>query len=413
MSTAKLALKILAVISSTIAIVASVIGGLGSLLITSYAAAINFYPGGLSATGSELYVWSALVFIGYYAVWLVIAFLVGQAVNRGWKSTIPRILLIIAGVALVGTAFLFITSPLTSRYIGFATFLIVGGLFIAFSIEMLIGAGPDPRRSRKIGMILLAVGILSPVLFSPWLVGRLQHMTFASLGIYIERADIQASGRSIDSIRSVATTENAPVFGCNHSKGDTSTFYGLEVLWNKAGDRALLAIPRSSGERSTVEVDAKDILIIKHPINRPVEACFALVDQVLFDTGRYELNDRGEHNMEKFIKDRAAQVQQSGLVVSSISVIGHADRSLPKTPGMTNQILSERRADTIAKRIAEAFHIPKDQISAQGKGDSVASASCPLSLPRSELEDCRAADRHVDIQMALILPTPKTQAALP
>ena len=81
---------------------------------------------------------------------------------------------------------------------------------------------------------------------------------------------------------------------------------------------------------------------------------------------------------------------------NSVQVDGHTD---PIGSAEYNQVLSERRADTVRNRLVEQG-VPSDRVNAQGFGKTqlkVTEADCAGAKSREALIECFQPNRRVDV----------------
>jgi OOP family OmpA-OmpF porin len=126
------------------------------------------------------------------------------------------------------------------------------------------------------------------------------------------------------------------------------------------------------------------------------QVSFALSGDVLFDFGRSDyasITSRGRDELKKV----AQQVREhSSSPISRIAVRGHAD---PIGSTESNILLSEQRASTIARVLAEEG-IAAERMRFEGIGSAEPVVSCPINGPKAARVSCNAPNRRVEIIVA-------------
>jgi len=87
------------------------------------------------------------------------------------------------------------------------------------------------------------------------------------------------------------------------------------------------------------------------------------------------------------IDERTAKYRDRGELTSNVEVIGHADSTGPEA---YNQVLSEKRARSVADYLEQSTNITDDKIDAMGRGESEPEAS-------NDTKEGRAINRRVVI----------------
>jgi OOP family OmpA-OmpF porin len=127
------------------------------------------------------------------------------------------------------------------------------------------------------------------------------------------------------------------------------------------------------------------------PRSRPaVTRTFELSADALFAFNKADLKPTGQTRIDGFARD-LEQVNYN-----AVQVDGHTD---PIGSAEYNQVLSERRADTVRNRLVEQG-VPSDRINAQGFGKTqlkVTEADCAGTKSREALIECLQPNRRVDV----------------
>jgi OOP family OmpA-OmpF porin len=121
------------------------------------------------------------------------------------------------------------------------------------------------------------------------------------------------------------------------------------------------------------------------------ETKLTLRSDVLFAFGKSgykDLTPEGRAMLDQAVRD----IQQKGAGVSSIEVIGHAD---PIGKAQANQLLSQRRAETVRKVLLEKG-IQSRLVHASGRGSSEPVVQCDNSARKSRVA-CNAPNRRVEL----------------
>lgn len=117
---------------------------------------------------------------------------------------------------------------------------------------------------------------------------------------------------------------------------------------------------------------------------------FELSADALFAFNKADLKPTGQARIDGFARD-LEQVNYN-----AVQVDGHTD---PIGSAEYNQVLSERRADTVRNRLVEQG-VPSDRINAQGFGKTqlkVTEAECAGAKSREALIECLQPNRRVDV----------------
>jgi len=109
--------------------------------------------------------------------------------------------------------------------------------------------------------------------------------------------------------------------------------------------------------------------IIAEEINIRAALLFAFDSDVLSSNARY------------IIDERTAKYRNRGRLTSNVQVVGHADSTGPES---YNQNLSERRARSVARYLAQNTNITDDKLNVYGQGESEPVASNATRAGRSE-----------------------------
>lgn len=124
-----------------------------------------------------------------------------------------------------------------------------------------------------------------------------------------------------------------------------------------------------------------------------VDKSFSLSSDVLFEFNKSALRAEGSSALEDLYQQIVAVNPKDGQV----TVMGYTDRL--GSDGY-NQSLSEARAQTVADTLI-GLGLPADKVSIQGLGESnpVTGSQCDGISPKSELINCLAPDRRVEVKV--------------
>jgi outer membrane protein OmpA-like peptidoglycan-associated protein len=112
---------------------------------------------------------------------------------------------------------------------------------------------------------------------------------------------------------------------------------------------------------------------------------YELNSTLLFDFGKYTLTDTAKIILNELLSALPKEA------IRSIEIIGHTDAI---GSDQSNQVLSQKRAESIAKEFGLYFHDEQIEISAAGKGESEPKAT-------NDTEEGREENRRVESSVVL------------
>lgn len=405
-------------------LIIGIASAIGVLIVFAYCYFYaHFFPSGVQIGDTLLFLFAALAFGLIYIFWLLVGSAVCLGINLVYKGLKARrtwpgvkdenlglgLLLLLPSLTILGLT-LYIAWAVLDAFEWFKLLaaLMMGGLGIVLGIDCIAypnrSTPAHTKRSRRVGAILIALGILFPMLISTWLVGRMELATFRDMGIYADNVRIIATPEEFRVIKAAAAKIDAPIFSCSVEGTQDFAVDGMRVWWHGPGDRSLIAIPGDKAgapDKARIEVRREGIRIVRESKSGEISHCVNLDTQILFEGGRSELTPQGTAIISQLGTEQKARMKSAGLAISNIVVIGHADRRIPQEAGLTNQKLSEDRARAVADELAKSLGLGKDdkRISSAGKGSLSASATCPATMTGKALDECMAPDRRVDIKI--------------
>jgi outer membrane protein OmpA-like peptidoglycan-associated protein len=125
----------------------------------------------------------------------------------------------------------------------------------------------------------------------------------------------------------------------------------------------------------------------------PAPSTITLAGDLVFAFGRAELSAAGGVRL-----DQVAAELKTYRIVESVIVAGHTDRL---GRAAANQVLSERRAETVRRALIERG-VPPTVITAVGYGATRPIATCAETLAPTALRQCLQADRRVEITLKVV-----------
>lgn len=257
----------------------------------------------------------------------------------------------------------------------------------------------------KIRAILLAVGLVAPLLFALTITAAMQRSALTRLGIYTDRVAVIASEEEFRAINATAQRLEVPVFGCRVDGTDEHMVTGVRLWWHGIGDRTLIGIPDSEKpdrDIARIELKRDGVRIIRLEGDTSIVGCFAFAQAVWFDRLSDGLTKEGNDDLNKFASKVSGSAKAGRLRVSEVVVTGHADRTPVLLATDNNMELSRRRAKSVASVLKAAWGLDTDHVHVAAVGSRDSTTPCPAALGRAAMSDCLSPDRRVDIRVVLV-----------
>lgn len=243
-------------------------------------------------------------------------------------------------------------------------------VFAGFIVLIFLSPGNSTKQSKQntltriIGISIVPLAILL-IYAGPT---ALLNIVFEGLGIRSPGVSIELPESESGAIERIQDLVGRPLLDCRKPQPGRLLIHNADILWTGIGEQTLVQFgsgkkpergffsPRESASPlGIVKLDTKSIRIIK--ANPPIDPCFDLPSDLLFDTGRYSLTPQAK----KRIEELANSIKKNGQP-KQIIVRGHSDpRRIFIANGrkMDNQKLSEYRAEAIARLLKKKFRRSK------------------------------------------------------
>ncbi len=252
-------------------------------------------------------------------------------------------------------------------------------------------------------------------------------LAFQGLGIQASNVSLELPDSEAGAIERVANIVGHPLVDCRRPQPSRLLVHGAEVLWTNVGEYSMVRFtsskelrkspfdPQPSAGYAILRFETKSMNVIRsHPL---IDPCFDLPSDLLFDTGKYELDGAAKERIDTL----ARSISSLGLP-EKVVVRGHSDprrmtSSLDGKP-IDNQILSERRAAAIKQQLDAQFEkiseketlntdnkksVPRVPVivHSEGYGSREPKVRCEKSKDVSlyELDQCNRLNRRVEIQV--------------
>lgn len=322
---------------------------------------------------------------------------------RGWGEFVFSILLCLVFAALA----------YYSSSIALAEFLIGAGL-AGFMALILLSVAAQSAPSQKEKLVRMAILVIMPlVIMFIYTRASLFDIVFTSLGIRKEGVSLEIPATETATIERISEIVKRPLLDCRRPQQDKVLVHGADVLWTGVGEQTLIRFEAHTVQKRTLfatkpkvaygnlRLETKTIRIID---TRPsIAPCFDLPSDLLFETGKYELNSSAAVK----IKELAESIKAIGTP-RKILVRGHSDPRqiifLPDGTKIDNQRLSEKRADAIAAEISKNFKNPTFAIVPEGAGSREPIVKCATdkTISSYEQDQCNKPNRRVEIRINYI-----------
>jgi len=318
-----------------------------------------------------------------------------------WRSSSTPLMMFLSSCALSGFLILVIleapSSAFTTKRQKNARFPAIA--FIPLVVVSIYGGGPRP----------------------------LLDFAFQGLGIQIMDVSLELPDSEAGAIERVADIVGRPLVDCRRPQPNRLLVHGAEVLWTGVGEHSLVRFashkeirrapfdPQPTVGHATLKFDTKSMNIIRS--SPPLDPCFDLPSDLLFDTGTHELDSDAKKRIDALAKSISSFGQPEKIVVR-----GHSDprriASGPDGKPIDNQILSERRAAANKQQLDAQFNTvrnedkkgktPKDDavgapviVRSEGYGSREPKVQCVKAKDISayELDRCNKPNRRVEVRV--------------
>jgi outer membrane protein OmpA-like peptidoglycan-associated protein len=235
---------------------------------------------------------------------------------------------------------------------------------------------------------------------------------FEGLGIRTRNVSVELPEAEVGAIERISDIIKRPLLDCRRPQSGKVLVHGADVLWTGVGEQTLIRFNADDGGKrplfasrpsnipyGRIRLETKSIQVLKTFPH--IDPCFDLPSDLLFDSGKYNL----QSDAEVRIKELAASIERISKP-SKITIRGHSD---PRRIGhltigskLDNQLLSEKRAATIATALRTYIKDPKIAILSEGAGSREPKIKCTneKTVTAYEQDQCNKPNRRVEIRIA-------------
>lgn len=374
----------------------------GVVVVFAYwAFIINFFPAGITLSESLLFIFAALMFGLIYTLWYLLAMGALHGLFH-WRSKQIKFdggmfLLGIMAAGLLGAA------AWASQNVKVLAPLMGAMLLLTITwywepLPLYTPTAKVKKRQRDKALFTL-MAIFIPMLFVPDVTAKIIASSMQRLGFRQMDVSVSLDAGNQKIIKDVVDEFDLRLHSCGNGKKPERIVNHVNVLWHGLGERTLIEMPfltDSSGSPYQVELNRSGVNVVRRPGNRAgIPLCFSLGNDLLFDSYASSLTAEGTAALSAFAEKIKTYLEESKLHITAIAVTGHSDRNPVRVANDSNQKLSHRRAESVAKQLQNLSPDLRVNIKAAGSHTSV--SNCARSLPKAKLSECLAMDRRVEI----------------
>jgi len=391
---------------------------LGVLIIFAYCFfIINFYPSGLTLSDSLVFIFASIAFSLMYSVGLFIGYFsmftfINSAVEKkiaDMTSFVMALIFVLIPIAL------FYALDFSSTTIKAVLAFYVAGfiLNIPYMVESkqpqsIVEEGEledefgifDSREKRRdtASLVVILVGILTPILLSTFNAPFFLKKTFQMIGVRHENVSVILNSDNFKIITNISNSSLKPIVNCESPKSRLLTDVTLE--WHGIGEKSKLQVHNASPEQSfTVTLDSKGVDIVKGFNAVGHKECILITGTTYFDTYSDKPNQYGVQQLNKFIVELNEKIN---LKITKIEISGFSDQQLINNRKDSNFNLSKRRADNVYKELETKITLQKsNDIRVLGNNLPQGKVKCSSSLKGTELKYCLSKERVAKIKVTL------------
>jgi len=375
---------------------------LGVIVVFAYwAFIINFYPTGITISESLLFVFAAMMFGIFYTLWYSLALGAVHGLFH-WRSGKIKFdgglfLLGVASALVLGIAALAshnvkVLAPL----LGAMILLIIPWYWNPLPLYTPVARVQEHLRLK---ILIVTTAIILPMIFVPDLTANIISNSMQRLGFRQMDVSVSLDLTNQNIVKSVVDELDLTLHTCGNNGHPEQVVHHVNVLWHGMGERTLIEMPfltNSNGSPYQFELNRSGVNVVRRPGDKAgIPLCFTLGNDLLFESLASTLTPEGTSALTAFSAKVKSYLEESKRQVVAITVTGHTDRNPVLASNDSNQQLSRRRAESVVeqlKTLGAAFPI---DIKAAGSQKPI--SSCARDLPKSELRECLAMDRRVQI----------------
>lgn len=375
---------------------------LGVIVIFSYwAFIINFYPTGITISESLLFVFAAMMFGIFYGLWYLVALgavhglfhWCSDKIKFDWGLLIVGLAsVLVLGIAALETRNVKVLAPLLG-----ATLLLI----ILWHWKPLPLYTPVARvqEHQRLKILIVTIAIVLPIILVPDLTANIISNSMQRLGFRQMDVSVSLDSTNQNIVKSVVDELDLTLHSCGNNSHPEQVVHHVNVLWHGMGERTLIEMPfltDSSGSPYQFELNRSGVNVVRRPGDKAgIPLCFTLGNDLLFESLASTLTPEGTAALAAFAEKVKGYLEESERQVVAITITGHTDRNPVVASNDSNQQLSRRRAESVVEQLKTLGAGLPINIKAAGSQKPV--SSCARDLPKSELKECLAMDRRVQI----------------
>ncbi|KTC58334.1 OmpA family protein [Pseudomonas savastanoi] len=375
---------------------------LGVIVVFAYwALIINFYPTGITITESLLFVFAAMMFGIFYGLWYLLALGAVHGLFH-WRSDKMKFdlglfilgvaLALILGIAAWAAHSVKVLAPL----LGAMILLIIPWYWKPLPLYTPVARVQEHHRLK---ILIVTIAIVLPMISVPDLTANIISNSMQRLGFRQMDVSVTLDSTNQNIVKSVVDELNLTLHSCGNNSNPEQVVHHVNILWHGMGERTLIEMPfltDSSGSPYQFELNRSGVNVVRRPDDEAgIPLCFTLSNDLLFESLASSPSPEGTAALTAFAEKVKGYLEESKRQVVAITVTGHTDRNPVLASNDSNQQLSRRRAESVVEQLKTLGAALPINIKAAGSKKPI--SSCARDLPKSELKECLAMDRLVQI----------------
>lgn len=271
--------------------------------------------------------------------------------------------------------------------------------------SVILPAEPTDQHASEYARFRIAMVIVALFLTPTMAVTALEKIlggTFNLIGIQQNGVSLALNDDNRAIVQSISKELDLPDNSCTGSDSKHTITHHYNVLWHGLGERSLvqmLAVQNGTWRPvATMELDRAGVKVIRTRNTDTFTICRTLSSDTFFELYSDQLNEKGKQQV-MFLIDELEKLKSADLIVTAAAISGYTDSLPVKRHGDSNFALSSRRAENVYHALKGA--LPDTlHVTPTGQGPQRPKSTCP-GLKGTELRDCMAVDRRVEIQLKL------------
>ncbi|PAJ72371.1 hypothetical protein CJF42_21565 [Pseudoalteromonas sp. NBT06-2] len=333
---------------------------LGIAVIFSYCFfIIKFFPSELSLGETLLFLFAGLGFGIFYSLIIGLfyastAHIISVLKNKTYLSEISTSLLSLfflispIVISIVFNASMESWQALISFY---ASGFILNFESITKDKQLIFPAGDITKEEdhKKIKVLILAIGVLTPIFMSNLASSNLLKSTFTNLGIRTEKATLLVNNANLKVLMDLSKSQGIAIFNCKSNQ--YSTLENITVDWHGIGSTTQIRLDSTNKEEIIIPLDSNGVKVIKGLVGSQKPRCFLLKKNIYFDSGDIEPNENGNSDLSKIIADIKDKTKHKNLKLKELFLNGYTDIQPFKQKGSTNFELAKQRIEAVKLKL--------------------------------------------------------------